>query len=99
MYNTYIEITAMTNSIKDLSAWKGHVESKLKKLTKLFEMHKYYEKFVIHLLPNCFKLDHYTEYTYNLIFYYGISTPKPIGNLFYIPFIISIIIKEMSLRI
>lgn len=66
-----MEIKATSLHQNELCGWKGHVESKLRKLTKLFEDPKYSTYFLTHLYPVSF----YTEQdsVHAESFYFGIK--------------------------
>lgn len=64
-----------------MDSWKGHVESKLRKLTKFLEDPNYLKYFEAHLYPFSFKRNYLEgendevgkEFRYGESFYYGLK--------------------------
>lgn len=72
-YHHFIEISISANNKTDYIIWKGHVESKLRKLTKQFE-DDYSTKYVaLHPFPYPTEtVDNSKEFNYCCFYYYGI---------------------------
>ncbi|KAM3144743.1 hypothetical protein pb186bvf_003052 [Paramecium bursaria] len=70
-YSYFFQIKALSRTQKDLVQWKGHIESRLRKLNKLFESQTAIQ---VHLYPRAFDTsfeDQEKEF-YSKSFFYGI---------------------------
>ena len=79
MFPQYMEIKATSQHQNELCGWKGHVESKLRKLTKLFEDPKYNNYFSTHLYPVSFHTEEDSVHAES--FYFGFKpNNSPLSN-------------------
>lgn len=75
LYSQYLEVRGTATTAQELCAWKGHIESRLRKLTKLFEDPAYLDYFEMHLLPRVFyaRDEANARYPYCASFFFGVS--------------------------
>lgn len=69
-YKHFLEIKILAETQEEYNLWKGHIETRLKKLTKFLEEPRYFQ--YIQVNPYPYPLE-YKEDSFVCCFYYGIS--------------------------